>query len=513
MHGKPSDQSSVQPYAWYMLAVLCLVYVLNFVDRQMLTILAPDLKRDLGISDSEFGFLYGTAFGVFYALFGIPLGKLADRWSRVGLLAIGLTLWSTMTALSGLSRNFGQIAATRVGVGVGEATAAPCAYSLISDYFPPRLRATALGVYSAGLYLGSGFSLFVGSRISSTWNETYAGGTAPLGLAGWQAAFLLVGVPGLLLALVVAFLREPLRGRFDVSEKAAAPAPETVRPWRGFLDDLSEVVPPFTVVGAWRRGAGALTANLVAAAVACAIAFALIKLTGDTAQWSALALGGYAIFSWATALRARDRATFAILLGSRAFLCLTLGYAFVAFIGYATTAFSPLYAISSLGAVPEAAGMMLGGLGALGGALGVIAGGIVADRAARNGDHARRVAVILLSAAAAVIAHAVMFSTGSLNVFYVGIFFNSAFLAATLGASSGTIVNIVPSNVRGVATATFLLGTNMVGLGLGPYTAGKVSELVGDLGTAMLAMLGAVPVMLTLIAVSWVSLRRTAAAA
>ena len=509
MHGKPAEQAKVQPYAWYMLGVLCLVYVLNFVDRQMLTILAPDLKRDLGISDSEFGFLYGTAFGVFYALFGIPLGKLADRWSRVGLLAIGLTLWSTMTALSGLSRNFGQIAATRVGVGVGEATAAPCAYSLISDYFPPRLRATALGVYSAGLYLGSGFSLFVGSRISSSWNETYAGGDAPLGLVGWQAAFLMVGVPGLLLALVVALLREPARGRFDAEKPSVAVQPAG-NAWRGFLDDLTEVVPPFTIAGAWRRGSGALLANLVAAMAAAAIAWALIALTGDTAQWSALALGGYAIFSWASALRARDTATFALLLGSRAFLCLTLGYAFVAFVGYATTAFGPLYAIGNLGAAPEAAGMMLGGLGALGGALGVIAGGIVADRAAGGGNQANRVAVIFVSASAAIGAHAIMFSTASLNVFYIAIFFNSAFLAATLGASSGTIVNIVPSNVRGVATATFLLGTNMVGLGLGPYTAGKASELLGDLGTAMLAMLGAVPVMLTLIGVSWASLRRKA---
>ena len=97
------------PYAWYMLAVLVLVYVANYVDRQLLTILAPELKRDLGISDAEFGFLYGTAFGVFYALFGIPLGRLADRWSRTRLLALGLTVWSLTTALSGLSRSFAPI--------------------------------------------------------------------------------------------------------------------------------------------------------------------------------------------------------------------------------------------------------------------------------------------------------------------------------------------------------------------------------------------------------------------
>ena len=101
----PAADHAVEPYAWRMLAVLMVVYVLNFVDRQLLTILAPDLKRDLGIGDAEFGFLYGTAFGVFYALFGIPLGKLADSWKRVRLMALGLALWSTMTALSGFAKN------------------------------------------------------------------------------------------------------------------------------------------------------------------------------------------------------------------------------------------------------------------------------------------------------------------------------------------------------------------------------------------------------------------------
>ena len=125
-------------------SILFLVYVLNFVDRQIISILAEDIKRDLGLKDEDLGFLYGTAFGVFYSLFGIPLGRLADNWHRVRLMTIGLTLWSTMTALSGLSRTGGHLAAARIGVGIGEATASPSAYSLISDYFPKRLRATAL---------------------------------------------------------------------------------------------------------------------------------------------------------------------------------------------------------------------------------------------------------------------------------------------------------------------------------------------------------------------------------
>ena len=118
------------PYARYVLGVLVLVYVFNFLDRQIISILAEELKRDLGLSDDQLGFLYGTVFAVFYAIFGLPLGRLADVWTRRTVIALGLTLWSGMTALSGLSSNFAQISAARVGVGVGEASATPAAFSI-----------------------------------------------------------------------------------------------------------------------------------------------------------------------------------------------------------------------------------------------------------------------------------------------------------------------------------------------------------------------------------------------
>ena len=120
---EPDGQAGATRYGWYVLSILFLVYVLNFVDRQIISILAEDIKRDLGLKDQDLGFLYGTAFGVFYALFGIPLGRLADNWHRVRLMTIGLTLWSVMTAVSGLSRTGGHLAAARIGVGIGEATA------------------------------------------------------------------------------------------------------------------------------------------------------------------------------------------------------------------------------------------------------------------------------------------------------------------------------------------------------------------------------------------------------
>src|SRR3990170_2925928 len=272
MDGEGSQRAQGQGaplYSWYALGVLFVVYLVNFVDRQILSILANDIKADLALTDAELGFLYGTSFAIFYALFGIPLGRLADSWSRTRLLALGLTLWSLMTALSGFARNGATLAAARVGVGVGEATASPCAYSLISDWFPQRLRGTALGIYSGGLFVGSGLSLVIGGAIVETWNRAWPAG-GPFGLVGWQAAFLVVGLPGLLLALWVLSLREPVRGALD-----GIASPGDPRPWRGFLGQLALIVPPFTVLGAARRGAGAVGTNLAAAAAMGAVAWAL----------------------------------------------------------------------------------------------------------------------------------------------------------------------------------------------------------------------------------------------
>ncbi|KAB2853445.1 MAG: MFS transporter, partial [Sphingopyxis terrae] len=235
-------------YSWYVLGVLVVVYILNFIDRQIVSILAVDIKADLGLTDADMGFLGGAAFAVFYALFGIPLGRLADNWNRVKLLSIGLALWSTMTALSGFARNQVTLTFARMGVGVGEATASPTAYSLISDYFPKRQKATALAIYSSGLYLGGGVSLFIGASIVEAWNRTWPNG-GPMGLVGWHGAFLAVGIPGLLVALWVATLREPARGAMDGVASHSSP-----HPFREFFRDLSTIVPPFTLFGAAQRG-------------------------------------------------------------------------------------------------------------------------------------------------------------------------------------------------------------------------------------------------------------------
>lgn len=484
----PPSEHKATGYSWYVLSVLVIVYMLNFIDRNILSILANDIKADLGLSDADLGFLYGTAFGVFYALFGIPLGRLADSWNRTKLLTIGLAIWSVMTALSGFAKNGLALSAARIGVGIGEATASPSAYSLLSDWFPRKMRATALAIYSGGLYIGGGISLLIGGTIVERWNAAYPGG-GPLGLVGWQAAFMCVGIPGLIVAIWVFTLREPARGQAD---GIVTKMPD--RPFRGFFQELFAVVPPFTLISAARRGTKALRTNLIAAALIIVAAFALIQLTGNVQQWVAIGIGYYAIFSWAHSLRHRDLPTFRLIWGSPAFLYTILGYGMVAFASYAVAFWAAPYAERVLGESKSVIGFWIGGGGAAGGFLGVVIGGRVSDWL-RQSDPAGRILVILFGVVSPIIPLIIAFTTESVPLFYA-LNFLLAFLGSTaLGAAAATTQDLVLPRMRGTATATFFLATTLVGLALGPYLAGQVSTALGDnLSAGILSILVAAPI-------------------
>jgi predicted MFS family arabinose efflux permease len=205
------NQPPISPgYANYVLGVLFTVYVINFIDRQVLAVFIGPIKEELGVSDTAMGLLVGFAFALFYTFAGIPIARWADRGNRRSIIAIGLAFWSAMTVACGLTRNFGQLALARVGVGVGEAAGSPPAHSLISDYFPPTNRATALAIYSWGVYVGSALA--------------YLGGGYLRAYFDWRTAFMLLGLPGLFFALVVRFtVREPPRGYSeDGTRKAEA---------------------------------------------------------------------------------------------------------------------------------------------------------------------------------------------------------------------------------------------------------------------------------------------------
>ena len=154
-----------QGYAWYVVGVLTLAYIFSFIDRQILSLMVGPIQKDLGIDDIQMSLLMGLSFAVFYTLFGIPLGRLADTRSRRAIISVGIAVWSVMTAGCGLARTFWQLAIMRMGVGVGEASLSPSAYSLISDYFRPERRSTAMSVYSMGIYIGSGLAFILGGFI------------------------------------------------------------------------------------------------------------------------------------------------------------------------------------------------------------------------------------------------------------------------------------------------------------------------------------------------------------
>lgn len=201
--GSPSPEGDEKPisraYANYVLGVLFIVYVFNFIDRQLLSVFIGPIKEEFGASDTAMGLLVGFAFAVLYTFAGIPIARLADRWNRRSIIAIGLAVWSAMTVATGLAKNFVHLIIARVGVGIGEAAGTPPAHSLIADYFPPNRRATALAIYSAAVFFGSGLA--------------YLGGGYLREFFDWRTAFIVVGVPGLIFALVLRFtVREPRRG-------------------------------------------------------------------------------------------------------------------------------------------------------------------------------------------------------------------------------------------------------------------------------------------------------------
>lgn len=496
-----SGEQPASSYSWYVLGVLVVVYILNFIDRQILAILAVDIKRDLDLTDDQLGFLGGAAFAVFYSLFGVPLGRLADRWHRVRLLTIGLVLWSTMTAVSGLARNYVTLSLARMGVGVGEATASPTAYSLISDYFPSRQRATALAIYSSGLYLGGGVSLLIGAKISQVWDATYPGGGIG-GLAGWQAAFMAVGLPGLLLALWVASLREPTR-----------PPAENVSgnsPLRDFFIDLSMLLPPFTVYHAMRRGTKALVINLAMAAAMFILAVVMAKLTKNPPQWYAMAFGYYAVFSWASTLRRHDPATFALIWGTPAFVCTALGYGLVSLGAYALAFWSAFYAETVLLLPKAELAFILGGSGALSGFLGVILGGRMSDWL-RVTNSSGRILVIMFGIIGPVIPIWIGFTTEDSTLFYMMNFLAGLFAATALGAAAATTQDLVLPRMRGTATASFFLATTLVGLAIGPYMVGQISALTGSLRIGVLSLIGVAPISLALLIYAYRALPRAEA--
>lgn len=466
-------------YAKYVLVILMIVYIFNFIDRQILSILAEDIKADLGITDSEIGFLYGTAFAIFYAVFGIPLGRLADTWVRKNLIAIGLMFWSVMTALSGTARSFGMLATYRIGVGIGEASASPAAFSLLADYFSPNQRATVAGIYSSGIYIGAGIGIFLGGLILDGWQGLFPDGTtAPLNLKGWHVAFFVVGIPGVLMSIWVATLKEPIRG---ISEGLVTPTHPT--PFAESWKEMKALIPIYNLFGLYKNGPGikAVLTNLAGLLFITTTAWLLISATGDTAQWIALGFGVYVAFSWAQSLRYSDAATFSMMFGSKTFIFAASGFPFIAFVNYGLGFWGPPYVQRAFDLSPGEVGVVMGLCLAAGGWIGVTLGGYLADVLRRK--HSKGRFYVCFIAIVFCIPSGLGFAlTDNVNLAYFCFFALSAFSPMWLGAAISTINDLVLPRMRAIASAFYILMLTFIGLALGPYSVGLTSDMMAAAG-------------------------------
>ncbi len=460
-------------YAKYVLCVLVIVNILNFLDRSIVGILIEDIKRDLNLTDANAGFLGGAAFSIFYATFGIALGRLADTWSRKKLISIGLSAWSCMTALCAAARSFLPLALCRFGVGVGESSASPAAYSMLYDYFPKHLRTTVLGIYYGGAALGGGLGVFIGGQVLDLWATSYPDtAMAPLGLKGWQAAFLIVGLPGLLVALWVMTLKEPERGQGD-----GIKSQDHTHPFRESVSILLSMLPILNllVFASEGRGRACILINVGFAFAVAGVAAGLSWATGDVMQWCVLGAGAFASLSWVQTLAVKDTVIFKMIFRCKTLAYLIAGISFTMFKSAAVSFWLIPYfhryydvTIADLGNIIGSAHVVLG-------LTGVITGGIVADMLRRYTSRGK-LYVIFGASVGTMLFNLIMLLTDSLWVGYGAAFASTLVGAMVVGPAVSTITDMILPRGRATLAAFYTMVTMLSGITLGPYVIGYLSD-------------------------------------
>ena len=397
-------------YTTYAVGLLVVVYIFNFVDRQILNILLEEIGLEFALTDAQRGLLGGIAFGIFYSLLGIPIARWADRSNRSRIIAVAIFIWSLMTAVTGAALSFLHLFLARVGVGVGEAGCSPPAHSILSDYLHPERRATALSIYALGVPIGTGLGLAIGGVLADA--------------IGWRLTFVAVGVPGIVIALLVQFtLREPTRGYWDSPSPSAAGASQAV---------------------AWQ--------DVVA-------------------------------YMWRF----------------RSFRHLSLAAALHALYGYGAVVFNPAFFQRTFELNAGEVGIKLGLIAFVAGGLGTFLGGYVSDWL----QYRDRRWYMWVPAIATIVVVPLIFPL------YLNADAGAAFVWATFPAIAGGMYlgptfamtqTLAKPAMRALAAAVLLLIINLVGLGLGPYLVGFVSDqlrpTVGDRSIAY-ALLGVIAVCAT----------------
>ena len=489
--------------AGYALALVALTNAISLLDRNILAILAPRIKHDLGIGDAEMGLLYGTVFALFYALFSLPLGRLADGWVRTRLLAITLAFWSLATALGAAAHGFALLALSRLGVGIGEGAAQPAGFSLVFDQYAKPRRGFATGVIAAAIALGLGGSFVLGGVTADWWDHLYAGGAAPLGLKGWQFAFLLAAAPGFILAALLARLPEPRRGQLDGIE-----SPPDHQPFRASLALLAAVTPGANWLATAGRRAGARYwgVNLVATILVIAAATVLTRITSafsprpllhfgplavnpHALQWGVVGFGALVVVNLLQRLRLADRPTFEVIARSPALLlCLGVG-ALQMMINYGTMGFTPSFLMKHYGLSPATTGLEFGVLAGALGIIGPLLAGPLSDRINMLFPGSGRACVTLVSLGVSPLIAIWVYHAQNPATFYARFVPYSLVLTAWYPPLYAILFEQVLPRMRGITSSLYIIVTTLFGIGIGPFVVGMISDANGgDLAAAILAI-------------------------
>ena len=385
-------------YKRLVLFLLVVAYTLNFIDRTIINTIGQAIKDDLKITDTQLGLLGGLYFALLYTFLGIPIARLAERYSRVNIISVAIVIWSGFTALCGTAANFATLAAYRFGVGLGEAGLSPPAHSMLSDYYPPKSRATALAVYSFGIPLGAMLGAIIGGQILDHFT--------------WRVAFLLVGAPGVAVALAIKLLvKEPPRGHSEPAPlTAGGPAMTRAPPAASLASELREI--------------GAVIASLF---------------------------------------------------GNAAVRNMVLGVTIGSFAGYGGGQFAPPYFIRAFHLSYGHVGLITGLIQGIGGGVGYLASGVLTDRLARSSPrwYALAPAIGLVIAFPLL---AAVYTRSTWQAAAILLVLPGMFSGLGLAPTAAVAQNMVPNYRRATATAVLFFFLNLIGLGFGPPFAGWVID-------------------------------------
>ncbi|HTL19899.1 MAG TPA: MFS transporter [Steroidobacteraceae bacterium] len=497
------NRARLSSTAGYALALVALTNTMSLLDRNILAILAPRIKHDIGIGDAEMGLLYGTVFALFYALFSLPIGRLADGWVRTRLLGITLTFWSVATALAAAAHGFALLALSRLGVGIGEGSAQPAGISLVMDHYARPRRGFAMAVIAAAIALGLGGSSVLGGVAADWWDHLHAGSAAPLGLKGWQFAFLVAATPGFILAALLWRMPEPPRGRMDGIE-----SPPDPHPFRASLALLGAVTPVanWLALASRRAGTGYWGVNLAATVVVIAAAGLLTRLTaalsprpplhfGSLAmsphllQWAVVGFGALVIVNLLQRLSLADRPTFEVITRSPALLLCFGVAALQMMINYGTMGFTPSFLMKHYGLSPAATGLQFGLLAGALGIVGPMIAGPLSDRINARSPGAGRVYVTLVSLGVSPLIAIWVYHAPDPVSFYSRFVLYSLVLTAWYPPLYALMFEQVLPRMRGITASLYIIVYTLFGIGIGPFLVGMIADANGgNLATAILAI-------------------------